>query len=163
MKTSFLKATSIFLAGVFTSTLFLLCSCTSARFPGDSGYAELSPQEIEVLIRYARHTALYTANYLPPEKNARERKIIETEEPEIKIYYQGDLYGRATFTWPLGSMQAQVIFTGPLVDDIETPRLRLTYLGDFVTSPKATRQMQENLSPADLVRLRLQTLDMDPQ
>ena len=97
------------LAGIVGAFFMLLVGCES-RPVGSSGFVELNDSEKAELVRIAR-------NVIQQEDSEIQRNqlnYILNSEPEMRIFYRGDCYGRATLTWQLPRKYFRVSFSGLL-------------------------------------------------
>jgi len=98
------------------------CNALSSHPRGDSGYAELTPDEITSLVNYARSVIRNQKSEL--RKN--QYQYIANYQPDVRISYRSDCYGRAIISWTLDKKTFRVIFLGDLTSR-DPDRLNVNY------------------------------------
>ncbi len=93
---------------ILCSTMLLFTGCTGLKRPvGESGYQELNQKEIDDLVQYARVIILNEKSQL----RNNQADFIRSTEPEVKISYRSDMYGRAIIAWRLEKKSFRLVFT----------------------------------------------------
>ncbi len=107
---------------LFLVAFALLFGGCVSREIGESGYQEITASETEVLVNYARAIIRNEKTHL----RGNQLSIINKTEPEIRISYRGDLYGRAIVSWHLERKVFRVVFTG-LLTSLDPQELYFRY------------------------------------
>ena len=133
------------LAGIVGAFFMLLVGCES-RPVGSSGFVELNDSEKAELVRIAR-------NVIQQEDSGIQRNqlnYILNSEPEMRIFYRSDCYGRATLTWQLPRKYFRVSFSG-LLNSKDSDELIVRYSvlretgQETVRDPGPSAQLREAL------------------
>ncbi|MDD4818329.1 MAG: hypothetical protein PHI85_10200 [Victivallaceae bacterium] len=98
------------------AALLLAAGCAgTGRTLNEDGYEELTPKEKTVLVERARTIIEADKNEL----QGKQLAYVKSNEPQFKLSYRGDCYGRAIITWRIDFEKKtfRVVFTGKLNSD----------------------------------------------
>lgn len=127
-------------------TFFMLLAGCESRPVGSSGYAELTDSEKAELVKIARNVIRQEDS----EIQGSQLNYILNSEPEMRIFYRGDCYGRATLTWQLPRKYFRVSFSG-LLNSRDSDELIVRYSvlretgQETVRDPGPSAQLREAL------------------
>lgn len=100
--------------GLFSAVLLLAAAgCgPTVKVDGET-YKALTQEDQKFLVRLAR----LSLERSPKAVSREELAVIQNKEPEIKVDYTGDKFGRALVNWQLAERKLAVVFEGELAGD----------------------------------------------
>lgn len=136
-----------------------LSGCRSVeREVGEDGYLTITASEEKELVAKARNIILNDKNEL---SGKEQRDFVRFTEPEVRISYRDNCYGRAIITWHMeeARKRCRVVFTG-LLNSNDPDELYFRYSIVRETAPQTIENDGSQFQQSDINFTRKEWLEL---